>query len=118
MKEIKAYVRPETLGTLVKRLEGAGAKDMTVIRVDALAALADWRAGIEGDFWQGTGKFDGKYSKIAKLDIVCRDADVSRFLETIRTSCCTGQKGDGRIFVSNVEWAVNIRTGQQDEEAL
>ena len=41
MKEIKAYVRPERLSSIVSRLEQEGARDLTVTRVDAIGALAD-----------------------------------------------------------------------------
>lgn len=114
MKEIKAYIRPTFLNTIVQELEKAGAKDMTVIRVDALGALAD----SEFDRWHILRKYDEKYYRVAKLEIVCTDDEADRFVEIIREHGHTGEKGDGRVFVSWIENAVNVRTGAKGEDAL
>jgi nitrogen regulatory protein P-II 1 len=114
MKELKAYIRPTLLNTVIQELEKAGAKDMTVIRVDALGALAD----SELDRWHIIRKYDEKYYRVAKLEIVCKDDDADRFREIIRERGHTGEKGDGRVFISWIEDAVNIRTGQRGEDAL
>lgn len=114
MKEIKAYVRPGLLETIIGRLEEAGAKDITVIRVDALGALADWEK-YRSHFWQ---KYAEKYSKIAKLEIVCHDGEVEGFVKIIQESGRMGESGDGRVFVANIDKAVNIRTGAEGDEAL
>jgi nitrogen regulatory protein PII len=114
VKELKAYIRPTFLNTVIQELEKAGAKDMTVLRVDALGALAD----SEFDRWHIVRKYDEKYYRVAKLEIVCEDDDAGRFVEIIREHGHTGEKGDGRVFVSWIEDAVNIRTGQRGEDAL
>ncbi|MBN1359390.1 MAG: P-II family nitrogen regulator [Sedimentisphaerales bacterium] len=114
MKELKAYIRPTFLNSIIEELEKAGAKDLTVIRVDALGALAD----SEFDRWHIVRKYDEKYYCVAKLELVCADEDADRFMEIIREHGHTGEKGDGRVFVSWIEEAVNIRTGQRGEEAL
>ena len=114
MKEIKAYIRPELLETTIKHLEEEGAEDITVIRVDALGALADY----EDDRRHIIRKYNEKYSKIAKLEIVCRDEEAERFMKIIQKHAYVGEPGDGRIFLSQVLRAIKIRTGEQDEEAL
>ncbi len=114
MKELKAYIRPTFLNTVVQELEKAGAKDMTVIRVDALGALAD----SEFDRWHIVRKYDEKYYRVAKLEIVCKDDQAGQFEEIIQKHAHTGEKGDGRVFVSWIEDAANIRTGQRGEDAL
>lgn len=114
MKELKAYVRPTFLNTIIEELEKAGAKDLTVIRVDALGTLAD----SEFDRWHIVRKYDEKYFRVAKLEFVCADNEATRFVEIIREHGYTGEKGDGRIFVSSIEDAVNIRTSQRGAEAL
>ena len=114
MKEIKAYVRPGLLETIIGRLEGADAKDITVIRVDALGAMADWEK-YRSHFFQ---KYAEKYSKIAKLEIVCLDDEAEKFVQIIQESGHMGESGDGRVFVGNIERAVNIRTGAEGDEAL
>ena len=114
MKEIKAYVRPERLANVVSRLEQEGARDLTVTRVDAIGALAD----TEKDRLRFFRNYAEKYSDIAKVEIVCADAEVNRFVGVLRETSYTGERGDGRIFVLNVERAVNIRTGEEGEKAL
>jgi nitrogen regulatory protein PII len=114
MKEVKAYVRPGFLEVMIKRLEEAGAKDITVIRVDALGKMADQ----EWDRWHLVRKYAEKYSSIAKLEIVCLDEEAPRFVQIIKETGHLGESGDGRIFVTNIEMAVNIRTGEEGETAL
>lgn len=114
MKEIKAYVRPDRLTTIVSRLEQEGARDLTVTRVDAIGALAD----AERDRLRLFRNYSEKYSDIAKIEIVCADAEVNRFVSVLREASYTGERGDGRIFVVNVERAINIRTGEEGEKAL
>lgn len=114
MKEIKAYIRPGFVDRVVEALEKAGAKDMTVVRADALGPLAD----IGADQHHFIRKYTDKYSTAAKLELVCRQENVARFVETIRSHAHTGQLGDGRIFVTSVEQAVNIRSGETGAEAL
>ena len=114
MKEIKAYVRPERLASIVSRLEQEGARDLTVTRVDAIGALAD----SDKDRLRLFRNYAEKYSDIAKVELVCADVEVNRFVSVLREASFTGERGDGRIFVMNVERAVNIRTGDEGEKAL
>ena len=52
------------------------------------------------------------------LDLVVEDARVDTILETIRGAARTDHIGDGKIFVSSIERALRIRTGETDREAL
>lgn len=114
MKEIKAYIRPLCASRVIKDLEGAGAKDLTLIRVDAIAPV-----GYQGQETEASSaNHVTRYSAIAKLELVCRDEEAKLFVEIIRACAHTGKRGDGRIFVSNVEEAVNIRTGETGDTAL
>ena len=114
MKEIKAYVRPDRLANIVSRLEQEGARDLTVTRVDAIGALAD----ADQDRLRIFRNYAEKYSDVAKIEIVCTDAEVNRFVAVLREASYTGDRGDGRIFVTNVERAINIRTGVEGEKAM
>jgi nitrogen regulatory protein PII len=114
MKEIKAYIRPYSASRVIKALEDAGAKDLTLIRVDTLSPLACQGQEAEAEL----AKYITRYSAIAKLELVCRDEEAHRFMEIIQAHAHTGKKGDGRIFLSHVEEAVHIRTGRTGETAL
>ena len=50
-----------------------------------------------------------------KIEIVCTDEEVNKIVETIQKSAHTGRKGDGKIFISIIEKAVSIRTGERNE---
>ena len=115
MKEVKAYVRPSCLDVMIAELEKAGAKDITIIRVDALGALVDYQNEKEHKWIR---KYEEKYSATAKIEIVCKDEQAGIFTEIIKKMCHTGLKGDGRVFISNIEDAVNIRDGSRGEAAL
>ena len=53
-----------------------------------------------------------------KIEIVTNDAIADQAIEAIRTAAHSGRIGDGKIFVSTIDTAVRIRTGETDSEAL
>lgn len=114
MKEIKAYFRPQFVDLVVEALEKVGARDLTVIRADAFAALST----TDTDGRPIAHKYAEKYSAVVKLELVCRDEQAEGFVEAIRQHAYTGQHGDGRVFVTSVDEALNIRTGAKGTDAL
>lgn len=85
---------------------------MTIIDVSALGDLAD-----EKETKYST-EFISRYSKVAKIELVCRDADVEQIVSIIKKKGCTSHPGDGILFVSPIERAVKIRTGEEGENIL
>ncbi|HVS64645.1 MAG TPA: P-II family nitrogen regulator [Thermoanaerobaculia bacterium] len=114
MKEIKAYVRPVKMPEILHHLEAAGAREITAIRVQAIGALADPRA----DRRRLVRSLPEPYSDVVKIEMVCRAEKTEERVRILRTHGHTGARGDGRIFVSSVERAINIRTGAEGEDAL
>jgi nitrogen regulatory protein P-II 1 len=53
-----------------------------------------------------------------KLEVVLDDADAERAVEAIKSAAETGRIGDGKIFVSSIEEAIRIRTGERGTEAI
>lgn len=53
-----------------------------------------------------------------KLEIVVASSDVERCIEAIMNTAQTGKIGDGKIFVTEVERVIRIRTGEEDESAI
>ena len=53
-----------------------------------------------------------------KLEIVVKDDDLERCIETITNAARTGKIGDGKIFVTKVESVIRIRTGEADNDAI
>lgn len=114
MKEIKALILKEFLERTVEKLMDAGALDITVNKVEAIGKLADY----DEDRTHIIRKYQEQYSSLRKLEIVCADDEVDRFVDIIKCNCCTGAESDGRIFVYDVLRAVNIKTGEEGKGAL
>ncbi len=108
MKMIQAILRPEKLKDVEERLKKEGFPSLTEISV------------------RGRGKQRGivigemRYDKLPKelLVLTCKDADLQKILGVILEEGRTGNIGDGKIFVLNVEEAITIREGRRGEEAL
>ncbi len=113
MKEIKAYIRTNALAETVAALEEAGAPGITVVTVHPVGY------GFEPNYF--TPEYEGPlkmFDAITKLEIVCNDEDADRLVEVISGHSYSGAPGDGMIFVSSVERAVRIRTGEQGQAVL
>ena len=108
MKEIKAFIQAFMLSKVTKALEG--------IPEFPGMSVSDIRGFGRGKIVKGINTVE--YVPKVKIEIVAKDEMVDRIVETIQKYAHTGNMGDGKIFVSNVERAVRIRTGEKDEEAI
>ena len=113
MKEIKAYIRLSKAEEVIHALEEAGVPGrLTAIEVKAVGvAVEPERAKFYIEYVE-------RISPITKIEVVCKDRDVGRLVDIIKETAYTGHKGDGIIFVSGVDYAVKIRTGEWGELAL
>lgn len=112
MKEIKAYIRCDKAEQVIHALEDAGVEGVTLIDVMAVGKNIDPK-----NYKYSIACVD-KYQKVAKLEIICGDQNADRFVEIIRKEAYTSRQGDGMIFVTGVERAVKIRTGEEGVAAL
>ena len=112
MKEIKAYVRRSKMDDVVHGLKAIGVKAMSVIPVEGIGALADPEAS------ELSLSYITNYSMVYKLEIVCRADDATLIVNTLRELAHTGSRGDGVIFISDIERAVKIRSGEEGEFTL
>lgn len=102
MKMIRAIVRPEKEDDVVLALEGAGFPAMTKAHV--------FGRGKQKGLQVGPVHYD-LLPKVLLL-LVVNDGDVAKVMSTITDNSKTGFIGDGKIFVSEVEEAYTIRTGE------
>lgn len=105
MKEIKAYLRPHMLDRVVDALETeSDTPGLSVSRVQG---------------W-GHPKRGGppRFTKRVKLEMIVPDGWVERVVTLIEEKARTGRPGDGKIFVSSVDQAVRIRTGERAWNAV
>ena len=112
MKEIKAYIRPEIADKVIFELEVAGAKGMTLINV---ATLGGW---VDPKHSQLSVEYCEKYSSSLKIELVCSDEEYKNLIRIILDKAFTGEKGDGKIFVSDITEAYSIRTKKRQQEAI
>ena len=112
MKEIKAYIRVERIDHIVHALKGAGIERISVTHVRAIGSSIDT---IEARVSMELGS---RYENMVKLEIVCHADRAEEIMAIIEREGHTGRPGDGIIYVSPVEMAVKIRTGERDRDAL
>jgi nitrogen regulatory protein PII 1 len=106
MKLMRAIIRPEREEQVVAALEAAGIVSLT--KMDVLGR------GQQRGIQVGATIYD-ELPKV-QLMIVVEDAKVEAALAAIEAGAKTGQHGDGKVFISSVEAAYTIRTGQKVEE--
>ncbi len=111
MKEIKAYMREFKAEEVINSLEEAGVPGITVINMRSTGKNIPEDASYSIDFCE-------KIASIAKIEVVCSDEDVVKLVDIIQKTAYTGQKGDGMIFITNIEHAIKIKTGEWGEDAL
>jgi nitrogen regulatory protein PII len=112
IKMVVAYIRSEKLGAVKAALADVGAPSLTVTRVSGRGS----QAATTGQ-WRGEEYVVDLHEKV-KVECVIADVPTDDVVEAIREAACTGEKGDGKIFVLPVESAVQIRTGDAGSEAI
>ena len=105
MKEIKAFIRPEKLIEVSKNLKKEHYCCFTVFEGEGVGNFVD----PETEF--PSIKFPFLHNKVIKIEMVCKKENVEDIVKTIRNSARTGKKGDGLIYVCNVENKLRIRDG-------
>lgn len=113
MKKIEAIIRPEKLDEVKSALEEAGFLGLNIVHVTG-------RGVQKGIVHGGRGGETYTVDMLPKLriDVVAKDADVEKVVETITTAARTGNIGDGKIFISTVEEAIRVRTGERGEDVV
>lgn len=112
MKKIEAIIRPNKLDDVHNALHGIGIAGMMITEIKG---FGEQKGQVE--VYRGVKYRDDFLPKI-KLDIIVRDEDVELCLQTIAQAARTGKVGDGKMFISDIEKVVRIRTGEADDEAL
>ena len=112
MKIIMAIVKPFKLDDVREALTEIGVQGLTVSEVKGYG-----RQKGHTEIYRGTEYAVSFLPKI-KIEVAVSDDLADKVVETISSSAQTGQIGDGKIFVYNLETAVRIRTGETGGEAL
>jgi len=118
VKIITAIVQPFMLSKVTGALETIdGFPGVTVTDVRGFGHEKSARAHEEPSSVHSQEDFV-EFVKKSRLEIVARDEMVNEIVETIRRTAHTGNRGDGKIFIWNVERAIRIQTGETDDAAV
>jgi nitrogen regulatory protein P-II 1 len=112
MKKIEAIIKPFKLDEVKEALQAAGLQGITVTEAKGFG-----RQKGHTELYRGAEYVVDFLPKV-KIEIVLADETVDRAIEAIRNAAQTGRIGDGKIFVSNIEGAIRIRTGESGVDAI
>jgi nitrogen regulatory protein P-II 1 len=112
MKKIEAIIRPFKVNDLREALLEIGVKGMTLSEVKGYG-----RQKGHTEVYRGS-EYNIEFMPKAKIEIVAKDDMLEKIIATITKIAKTGNVGDGKIFVSEIEEVVRIRTGESGEDAI
>ena len=112
MKKIEAIIKPFKLDEVKEALQEIGLQGITVTEAKGFG-----RQKGHTELYRGAEYVVDFLPKV-KLELVIDDDMVEKSLEAIENSAKTGRIGDGKIFISNIENAIRIRTGESGNDAL
>ncbi|MCP1672920.1 nitrogen regulatory protein P-II 1 [Natronocella acetinitrilica] len=112
MKKIEAIIKPFKLDDVREALSEIGITGMTVTEVKGFG-----RQKGHTELYRGA-EYVVDFLPKMKVELVVADDQVERCTEVIVNAAKTGKIGDGKIFVTTVERALRIRTGEENDEAL
>ncbi|MDI9847241.1 P-II family nitrogen regulator [Rhodoblastus sp. 17X3] len=112
MKKVEAIIKPFKLDEVKEALQEAGLHGITVTEAKGFG-----RQKGHTELYRGAEYVVDFLPKV-KIELVLTDESVERAVEAIRRSAQTGRIGDGKIFISNIEGAIRIRTGETGPDAV
>ena len=113
MKKIEAIIKPFKLSQVKEALHELGISGMTLVDVKGFGRQRVSTGGIDPN-----DGYDDEFLAKMKLEVIVEDNQVNDVIESIKTSAYSGKIGDGKIFVSNIEQVIRIRTGEKDSDAV
>jgi nitrogen regulatory protein P-II 1 len=113
MKKIEAIIKPFKLDEVKEALVEAGIEGMTISEVKGYG-----RQQGHSELYRGA-EYVVEFIPKVKVEVVVSDEEyMNKAIDAIKTAAKTGKIGDGKIFVSEIEKTIRIRTDEEDEEAL
>ena len=112
MKKIEAIIKPFKLDEVKEGLQEAGIQGLSVVEVKGFG-----RQKGHTELYRGAEYVVDFLPKV-KIEVVLEDSQVERAIEAIQEAARTGRIGDGKIFVSTIDEAIRIRTGERGAEAV
>ena len=112
MKKIEAIIKPFKLDEVKEALQDVGVQGLSVIEVKGFG-----RQKGHTELYRGAEYIVDFLPKV-KIEVVIEDGMLDAVLEAVQAAAKTGRIGDGKIFVSNIDQAIRIRTGEEGSDAI
>ena len=112
MKRVEIITRPYKLDEIKEALTGMGIQGMTVTEVKGFGRQRGHKEVYRG------AEYQVDFVSKVKIEIVIDDDLLDQALEVIQQAAKTGKIGDGKIFISTIDNAIRIRTGESGPDAL
>jgi nitrogen regulatory protein P-II 1 len=112
MKKVEAIIKPFKLDEVKSRLRELGVSGMTVSEVKGFG-----RTGGKTEIYRGSAYVVDFLPKV-RIEVAVKDALVGEVVEAILSAARTGKIGDGKIFVTPIDEAIRIRTGEKGDDAV
>ena len=112
MKKIESIIKPFKLDDVKESLSKIGINGMTVIECKGFG-----RQKGHTELYRGA-EYTVDFIPKIKIEVVVDDKIMKKAIETIQKTASTGKIGDGKIFVTNIEESIRIRTGEKGSDAI
>ena len=112
MKKVEAIIKPFKLDEVKEALQEAGVQGITVLEAKGFG-----RQKGHTELYRGAEYVVDFLPKV-KIEVVVADENLAATVDAIRKAAQTGRIGDGKIFVSSIEDAIRIRTGERGDAAV
>ncbi|MFO8083140.1 MAG: P-II family nitrogen regulator [Desulfobacterales bacterium] len=112
MKKIEAIIKPFKLDEVKEALNEIGIKGMTITEVKGYGRQKGHK-----EIYRGA-EYVVDFIPKTKIEIIVSTDQVEQVVETIQKSAKTGKLGDGKIFITPIENAVRVRTGETGKDAI
>ena len=112
MKLITAIIKPFKLDDVKEALKAAGIQGMTVAEVQGFGRQAGHTEVYRG------AEYTVDFVPKVKVEVLCEVFDAERISGVIADAARTGKIGDGKIWISDVDRVLRIRTGELDADAI
>lgn len=112
MKKIEAIIKPFKLDEVKEALQDVGVQGITVVEAKGFG-----RQKGHTELYRGAEYVVDFLPKV-KIEVVLSDDQIDKAVEAIQQAAQTGRIGDGKIFISAIDEAIRIRTGERGDEAV
>ena len=112
MKKVEAIVKPFKLDEVKESLQELGLQGLTVFEAKGFG-----RQKGHTELYRGAEYVVDFLPKV-KIELIIEDSQLEAVIDAIQKSALTGKIGDGKIFVSSIDDAIRIRTGERGSEAI